>query len=182
MFVHKQQLEHSLTEKRSEEPITPLFLRPERADYCREHCSDKKEIKLLQSFNLCYSIVEWNAGVWPDKYGWTETYDPKASSSCEVLWDKEAKYARMWIESQNPVRIVARFRTALADPDGYIAHSYIPSGSPYGKGDWTDEWYYIYPDGTDTLYNFNTIWIRERTISTGRRAAAHISNLAEEPN
>jgi hypothetical protein len=43
-------------------------------------------------------------------------------------------------------------RAALADPAGYIAHSDIPSGSPYGEGDWTDEWYYIYPDGTHTRY------------------------------
>ena len=84
--------------------------------------------------------------------GWTETYDPKASSSCEILWDRNSKYARMWIESQNPARIVVRFRAAIADPDGYIAHSYIPSGSPYGKGDWTDEWYYIYPDGIHTRH------------------------------
>lgn len=84
--------------------------------------------------------------------GWTETYDPKASSSCEILWDRESKYARMWIESQNPARIIVRVRAAIADPNGYIAHSYIPSGSPYGKGDWTDEWYYIYPDGTYTRY------------------------------
>jgi len=84
--------------------------------------------------------------------GWTETYDPAASSSCEVLWDDEARYARMWIESQNPARIVVRVRAALSDPDGYIAHSYIPSGSPYGEGDWTDEWYYIYPDGTHTRH------------------------------
>jgi hypothetical protein len=80
--------------------------------------------------------------------GWTETYDPQASSSCEVLWDRDSRYARMWIESQNPARIIVRARAAIADPDGYIAHSDIPSGSPYGKGDWTDEWYYIYPDGT----------------------------------
>ena len=84
--------------------------------------------------------------------GWTETYDPEASSSCEVLWDDEARYARMWIESQNPARIVVRVRAALSDPEGYIAHSYIPSGSPYGEGDWTDEWYYIYPDGMHTRH------------------------------
>jgi hypothetical protein len=84
--------------------------------------------------------------------GWTETYDPKASSSCEILWDKEARYSRMWIESQNPARIVVRWRAALADPAGRIAHIDIPSGSPYGKGDWTDEWYYIYPDGTHTRH------------------------------
>jgi hypothetical protein len=84
--------------------------------------------------------------------GWTETYDPNASSSCEILWDRDARYARMWIESQNPARIVVRFRAAIADPDGYIGHSDIPSGSPYGKGDWTDEWYYIYPDGMHTRH------------------------------
>ena len=84
--------------------------------------------------------------------GWTETYDPKASSSCEILWDKQAQTARMWIESQNPARIIVRFRAAIADPEGYVGHSYIPSGSPYGEGDWTDEWYYIYPDGMHTRH------------------------------
>jgi hypothetical protein len=84
--------------------------------------------------------------------GWTETYDPQASSSCEILWDRDSRYARMWIESQNPARIIVRARAAIADPDGYIGHSDIPSGSPYGKGDWTDEWYYIYPDGTHTRH------------------------------
>ena len=84
--------------------------------------------------------------------GWTETYDPQASSSCEVLWDKEARHTRMWIESQNPARIVVRWRAGLADPAGRIAHIDIPSGSPYGKGDWTDEWYYIYPDGMHTRH------------------------------
>ncbi len=84
--------------------------------------------------------------------GWTETYDPMASSSCEPLWDRESRYSRMWVESQNPARIVVRVRHAIVDPRGYIGHSNIPSGSPYGKGDWTDEWYYIYPDGTHTRH------------------------------
>lgn len=84
--------------------------------------------------------------------GWTETYDPNASSSCEVLWDKEAQYARMWIEHESPARIVVRARAAITDPDGYIGHSNIPSVSPYGPGDWTDEWYYIYPDGVHTRH------------------------------
>jgi len=96
--------------------------------------------------------------------GWTETYDPQASGSCEVLWDKEAKYARMWIESQNPARIVVRTRAALTDPDGFIAHSYLPSGSPYGRGDWTDEWYYIYPDGIHTRYVRIYTGLAERSL------------------
>ncbi len=84
--------------------------------------------------------------------GWTETYDPRASSSCEILWDNDAETSRMWIESETPARIIVRWRAAIADPDGYIGHSNIPSGSPYGEGDWTDEWYYIYPDGTHTRH------------------------------
>jgi hypothetical protein len=42
--------------------------------------------------------------------GWTETYDPKASSSCEILWDRDVRYARMWIESQNAARIILIFQ------------------------------------------------------------------------
>ncbi|MHC4456892.1 MAG: hypothetical protein ACYS0I_07330 [Planctomycetota bacterium] len=109
-------------------------------------------VPTMMRFSMpCYPCMVTENGIHYSN-GWTETYDPKASSSCEVLWDKEARYARMWIESQNPARIVVRWRAALADPDGRIAHIDIPSGSPYGKGDWTDEWYYIYPDGTHTRH------------------------------
>jgi len=62
----------------------------------------------------------------------------------EVLFDRDAV---MWIERQSPARKVVRFRGALKTPDGEIMHSYVESGSPYGKGDWSDEWYYVYPDG-----------------------------------
>lgn len=102
-------------------------------------------IKMRFSMPCYYCMVTENNIHYSN--GWTETYDPKASSSCEVLWDRNSRYARVWIESQNPARIIVRARAALCDPNGYIAHSNIPSKSPYGKGDWTDEWYYIYPDG-----------------------------------
>ena len=109
-------------------------------------------VPTMMRFSMpCYPCMVTENGIHYSN-GWTETYDPEASSSCEVLWDNEARYARMWIESQNPARIVVRWRAALADPDGRIAHNDIPSGSPYGKGDWTDEWYYIYPDGTHTRH------------------------------
>lgn len=109
-------------------------------------------VPTMMRFSMpCYPCMVTENGIHYSN-GWTETYDPKASSSCEVLWDKEARYARMWIESQHPARIVVRVRAALADPDGRIAHNDIPSGSPYGKGDWTDEWYTIYPDGTHTRH------------------------------
>ncbi len=38
-------------------------------------------------------------------------------------------------------------RCAGHDEGKLIAHQDTPSRSPYGKGDWVDEWYYIYPDG-----------------------------------
>jgi hypothetical protein len=40
-----------------------------------------------------------------------------------------------------------RFRGTLKTPEGETLHTYVDSGSPYGEGDWSDEWFYIYPDG-----------------------------------
>jgi len=80
--------------------------------------------------------------------GWTETYDEGAGEgSCEPLMDRENVYSRMWIESQNEARIVVRWRAALVSSAGIIAHKDAPQVSPYGPGDWVDEWYIIYPDG-----------------------------------
>ena len=62
----------------------------------------------------------------------------------EVLFDRNAV---MWIERQSPARKVVRFRGVIKTPEGEVLHTYVDSGSPYGKGDWSDEWYYIYPDG-----------------------------------
>jgi len=82
-----------------------------------------------------------------------ETYDPRvAPKSFEPQQDRDNTYNRFWIESENEARIIVRFRGALCNREGKIAHTDIPSGSPYGKGDWVDEWYYIYPDGTHTRH------------------------------
>jgi len=62
----------------------------------------------------------------------------------EVLFDRNAV---MWIERQSPARKVIRFRGTLKTPEGEVLHADVESGSPYGEGDWSDEWYYIYPDG-----------------------------------
>jgi hypothetical protein len=83
-----------------------------------------------------------------------ETYDPReffatgGAASFEPNMDKESRYVRVWIEQQSDARIVVRVRYALANNLYDIAHRDVPSGAPYGKGDWTDEWHYIYPDGT----------------------------------
>jgi hypothetical protein len=90
--------------------------------------------------------------------GWTETYDEAAGEgSCEPLMDGDNVYSRMWIESQNDARIVVRWRAALVSSDGIIAHKGMPTVSPYGPGDWVDEWYIIYPDG---------IHVRKSTVYT----------------
>ena len=137
-------------------PVVPDFLQPSSPV---PH--ELRKVAVEVHFDLVPTIMLFSLPCYPCMVtennihysnGWTETYDPKASNSCEVLWDREAKYARMWIESQNPARIIVRVRAALCDTQGAIAHSDIPSGSPYGKGDWTDEWYYIYPDGTHTRH------------------------------
>ncbi len=79
---------------------------------------------------------------------WIETYDPEVGeASFEPHMDRRNRYSRMWVESQNEARIVVRWRGALCNTDEVIAHANVPSGSPYGDGDWMDEWYIIYPDG-----------------------------------
>lgn len=79
-----------------------------------------------------------------------QTYDPRNGDT--TLWgpgrDSTCRYATAWIDRTNAARIVVRARYALTDSNTNIAHSDIASGSPYGAGDWADEWWYIYPDGT----------------------------------
>ena len=89
---------------------------------------------------------------------WAETYDPRnwraegGLASFEPLMDRNCRYARMWVERQSDARIVVRVRGALCNRIEDIAHTDMPSGSPYGKGDWVDEWFYIYPDGTNVRH------------------------------
>lgn len=86
--------------------------------------------------------------------GFAETYDPRldpdaVETSFETAFDDDNLYARMWIASQNSARIIVRVRGALvSDIEKQIAHADFESDSPYGEGDWVDEWYTIYPDGT----------------------------------
>ncbi|MFH1733033.1 MAG: hypothetical protein ABIF82_15480 [Planctomycetota bacterium] len=99
--------------------------------------------------------------------GYAETADAKnCDGPAEVQQDKANRYARMWIEKQSAARIIVRTRAALCDKNGVIAHNDVPSGSPYGNGDWVDERFTIYPDGTH---------VRVVKIYTGlaEAAAAH---------
>ncbi|MDP6545821.1 MAG: hypothetical protein QGH60_17700 [Phycisphaerae bacterium] len=89
----------------------------------------------------------------PYTNGATETYIKSEGfhegASYESWNDKNNKYSRMWIESQNDARIVVRHRCALIKGDK-ICHQDKPKVAPYGPGNWTDEWYIFHPDGTHT--------------------------------
>ena len=109
---------------------------------------------------------------------WAETYDPRnwhyggGLASFEPLMDRQNRYARMWIEHQSDARIVVRVRGALCNREEGIARDDIPSGSPYGKGEWVDEWFYIYPDG---------VHVRHVRIYTGMAYRSRPFGFDREP-
>jgi hypothetical protein len=71
-----------------------------------------------------------------------ETYDPRnwdgtgAGASFEPGMDEEGRYARVWIEQASPARVIVGVSYALRNDPYDIAHADIPSGSPFGDGDW----------------------------------------------
>ena len=105
--------------------------------------------------------------------GFAETYDPRldpdaVETSFEPAFDDFNQYARMWIECQHDARIIVRVRGALVSDEGkQIAHTDVSSGSPYGAGDWVDEWYYIYPDGVHTRHVKIYTGLASRSIPFG---------------
>ena len=109
---------------------------------------------------------------------WAETYDPRqwrgegGLASFEPLMDRKNRYARMWIEHKSNARIVVRVRGALCNAEGDIAHTDFPSKSPYGPGDWVDEWYTIYPDG---------VHARHVKVYTGLAPRSRPFGIAHDP-
>ena len=109
-----------------------------------------------------------------------ETYDPRnwdgqgADASFEAGMDKEARFARVWIEHQSDARIVVRVRYALTNSKYEIAHDDLVSDSPFndGKGDWGEERFTIYPDGT---------YVRHMTIHSGLAGVSQPFGFYREP-
>lgn len=109
-----------------------------------------------------------------------ETYDPRkwngagADASFEAGMDRDARYARVWIEHQSDARIVVRVRYALTNSKLQIAHDDAPSDSPYnnGKGDWGEERFTIYPDG---------VYVRHMTIHSSLAAMSQPFGFYREP-
>ena len=109
-----------------------------------------------------------------------ETYDPRrwdgkgANASFEPGMDQEGRFARVWIEHQSAARIVVRARYALNNSNYDIAHDDLVTDSPYngGRGDWGEETFYIYPDGT---------YLRHMRVHTGLAAMSQPSGWHREP-
>lgn len=109
-----------------------------------------------------------------------ETYDPRrwdgqgANASFEPGMDKEGRFARVWIERQSQARIIVRAQYALNNSAYQVAHDDIATDSPYngGRGDWGEEWFYIYPDG---------VYARHMRIHTGLAAMSQPSGWFREP-
>lgn len=109
-----------------------------------------------------------------------ETYDPRkwdgkgADASFEAGMDREGRYARVWIEHQSAARIVVRVQYALTNSKYQIAHDDLPTNSPYngGMGDWAEERFTIYPDGT---------YLRHMKVHTGLAAMSQPTGWFREP-
>ncbi|MDP6525604.1 MAG: hypothetical protein QGH15_15420 [Kiritimatiellia bacterium] len=103
------------------------------------------------SFDLPGHIKMYTENGIPYINGAAETYITSEGihegASYESWNDKDNKYSRMWIESQNEARIVVRHRCALIKGDK-ICHQEKRKVAPYGPGNWADEWYIFHPDGT----------------------------------
>lgn len=109
-----------------------------------------------------------------------ETYDPRrwdgrgADASFEPGMDKEGRFVRIWIEHKTAARIIVRVQYALNNSKYEIAHDDLATKSPYnnGKGDWAEERFTIYPDGTH---------VRHMMIHTGLASKSQPFGFYREP-
>jgi hypothetical protein len=67
---------------------------------------------------------------------------------CEAMSDKQCRYSNVRIIENTPARVVVHWRTASPD----IRYESANVDPTTGWGDWTDEYYYIYPDGVSVRY------------------------------
>ena len=73
-----------------------------------------------------------------------ETWDKSGGQGCqEPMSDKSSNYSHVRILENTPARVVVHWRFALLDVNHVIANY----DEKTGWGDWSDWYYYIYPDG-----------------------------------
>jgi hypothetical protein len=67
---------------------------------------------------------------------------------CEAMSDKQCRYSHVRIIESTPARAVIHWRTASPD----IRYESNQVNPDTGWGEWTDEYYYTYPDGVSVRY------------------------------
>lgn len=81
-------------------------------------------------------------GIWYTNE-WAETWGGDVSSCAEPIMDRQCRHSHVRIIENNPARVVIHWRYALVDADYKFVAIDID-----GRGEWCDEYYTIYPDGS----------------------------------
>jgi hypothetical protein len=97
-----------------------------------------------QGLNYVPAWVTGNGKWYTDEF--LETWGPRCpgTGDCEPMSDKQSRYSRVSILENSPARAVIHWRYALAEADNYKGGYADPET---GWFDWTDEYWYVYPDG-----------------------------------
>ncbi len=80
-------------------------------------------------------------GIWYTNE-WTETWGSDVTSCAEPLMDRECRFSHVRIIENTPARTIVHWRYGLVDTEYTFVAIDID-----GRGEWTDEYYIIYPDG-----------------------------------
>jgi len=81
-------------------------------------------------------------GIWYDNE-FVETFQEELRGSAEPMSDKQCRFSHVRILESNDARVVIHWRYAPTD----VNYSFAHVDPVTGWGDWTDELYFIYPDG-----------------------------------
>ena len=83
----------------------------------------------------------WYTDEFMEVYGHPRCPD---GEDCEPMSDKQVRYSHVRILENTPARVVVHWRYALSEVENY---SIADSQNPRGWGDWSDEYWTVYPDG-----------------------------------
>lgn len=96
---------------------------------------------------IWYSNEWWETSEMHDHFGflvWNPDCTESTIGGCEPLFDKQTRYSQVRIIENHEARIVIHWRYALCDM--LYRLPYVDPET--GWGDWADEYYIIYPDGS----------------------------------
>ena len=164
-----------------------------RLNYCPEwdrlwRVADKPDI-VVQFDESPVKLIFWRGTsyipYWAAETGVCVADEGVESSSawgcCEAMSDKQCRYSHVRIIENTPARAVVHWRTASPDIR-YESNNVNPET---GWGEWTDEYYYTYPDGVSVRYQLvhsdgiNTWMEYQQTQSLNQPGTRPQDNLEE---